>query len=57
MTGKIVFSQAVLDIVFHTVCITQDFLKRNNIVKEGEQKRDVLRVYHVLELEFFKTPF
>lgn len=57
MTGEIVFCQAVLDTVFHTVFIAQDFLKRNNTIKEVERKRDILKVYPVLELEFLVTTF
>lgn len=41
ITGKIVFCEDVLDTVFHTVFIAQDFLKRNNTIKEVEQRRDI----------------
>jgi len=57
VNGKIVFFQAVLDTVFHTVFIAQDFLKRNNTIKEVEQKRDILKVYLIPELEFLMTTF
>lgn len=57
MTENFVFCQAVLDTVFHTVFIAQDFLKRINTIKEVEHKRDILKVYPALELEFFLTTF
>lgn len=50
-------SQAVLDTAFHTVFIAQDFLKIINTIKEVEHKRDILKIYPTLELEFFLTTF
>lgn len=57
MTENFACSQAVLDTAFHTVFIAQDFLKRINTIKEVEHKRDILKIYPTLELEFFFTTF
>lgn len=55
LTENFVFCQAVLDTVF--LFIAQYFLKRINTIKEVEHKRDILKVYPALELEFFPTTF
>lgn len=57
MSENFVFCQAVLDTVFHIVFIAQDYLKRINIIKEVEHKRDILKVYPAPELEFFLATF